>query len=212
MTMDRVSSIKLTEAEIACVTAVKKKLTLLTLMIFLPPLVSLIISAVYVRLGDVCCLTTTHLLMQSIDITAPGIAEFIKQEIKWQNSFSGVYWLVGWNVSLIAAILMLPISFYAIKDIDLEYFIYNSHIKGKDLVRSVGHSIMIGLTLLAFGLFLIFITHEVDYSTLGKKNKFNDQKLGVLAPIYFQAVEVLFAFAIVGFKKAFLLYKDNRFK
>jgi cbb3-type cytochrome oxidase subunit 3 len=199
------SSILLSEAEVARVAILKRKLALFMLMVFLAPFISLVLSGFYVRSQDVCCSTTTHTMMQTIDLAAPGIAEFIKQKIKWQPSFSGVYLLISWNVSLLCSILSLPILFYVIKHLGLEYYVHAHQGSKKELSHTIGREIAVAVGAIFFAMLLILILYFLGAPPVGERGKFNDGKLSIFVPIAVPAIQILILVAAMQFKKAFLI-------
>ncbi|NBJ09391.1 hypothetical protein [Microvirga arsenatis] len=209
MTQD-ISSIPLTEAELARAAVTKKRLGLFVLMIYLSPIISLIISAFYIHSQDICCSTATYIMMSVLDFSAPGIADFIRFNIKWKASFRDVFVLIAFNVSLATSLLSLPILFLVIKDLGLEYYKVESQSSDKVRIRHVSSEIMTGIGGLAFGLFMIFIIQYIDASTLSKKNKFNDIKLLMFVPIAFPVAMTLFLCFVMQLKKAALIYRARR--
>jgi hypothetical protein len=206
--MEDLSSVKLSEAEVARAKAISRRVASIGLLIFLTIPMSLIVSLLL--RGKISSFNTIvdSYLMPALHSVSPGLWRFINYGFTSGMRYSAEYLLVGWVTSVLLGIIAGFIVISAVRRMDLNYFIFNAKQTNRR-IGGVAFEFLLLLGGLIFAALLLFIVHEVDFVSLYERKTRRWAGIYFVIPVLYPVVMLFLLVSAMQTKKIYFLAKQR---
>jgi len=204
--VEDLSSVKLSESEVARAKALKRRLSWIAIFCFLAAPISFIIS--FILKGRISSFNTIvdAYLMPALHSVSPGLWRFINYGFASDMRHSAEYLLVGWVISVVLGIIAGLIIISAVRQMDLNYFILNAQERNRRL-HGVAFEFLVLLGSLIFAAFFLFFLHEIDFLSLYERKPRKWAGIYFLIPTLYPVVMLLLLISAIQTKKIYILLK-----
>jgi hypothetical protein len=202
--MEDLISVQLSDAERARAKAISRRLASVSLLIFLTIPISLIVTLILRGRISSFNSTVDSYVMPALHNVSPGLWRFINYGFTTDMRYSAEYLLVAWVTSGVLGLVAGAILVSAIRQMDLNYFIFNAQERNKP-IKGLGFEFLLGLGGLGFAAFLLFIMHEVDFVSLYERKARRWAAIYFVVPVLYPVVMVFLLIAAMQTKKIWIL-------
>jgi hypothetical protein len=204
--VEDLSSMKLSESEVARAKALKRRLGWIVLFAFLAAPISLIILIVLKgRISSFNSIVDAY-LMPALHSTSPGLWRSINYGFTNSMRYSAEYLLIGWVTSLVLGIIAGLIIISVVRKMDLNYFILNAQERNRPLDGGV-HEFLLLLGWLIFAALSLLFVHEIDFLSAYERKPRKWDGIYFLIPSSYPTIMLFLLGSAMQAKKIYILLK-----
>jgi hypothetical protein len=144
--------------------------------------------------------------MPALHSASPDLWRFINYGFTTSMRYSAEYLLVGWATSVVLGIIAAVIALSAIRQMDLNYFIFNAQERNRR-IQGLGYELLPLLAGLALAGLFLFIAHEGDFVAYSQKKRSKWHLIYIIIPIAYPTVILFLLLSAVHAKKIYILVK-----